>query len=40
MKPRLGERVLFAAAYNRTYDCFDFGDVVVGAKNGVLIRIG
>ena len=40
MKPRLGERTMFAAVYNRTYDFFDFGDVVLGVKNGALIRIG
>lgn len=40
MKPQLGEKVMFAAVYNCTYDCFDFGEVVLGAKNGVLIRVG
>jgi len=40
IKPHVGERVLFAAVYNYTYDSFDFGDVVLGVKNGVLIRIG
>lgn len=40
LKPCLGKRVMYAAVYNCTYDFYDFGDVVLGVKNGVLTRIG
>lgn len=40
MKPQSGERVLSAAVYKETYDFFDFGDVVLDVRDGVLIRVG
>lgn len=40
VKPQSGERILFAAVYNETYDFFDFGDVVLDVRDGVLIRVG